>query len=134
MVPGVQEVVAKDTNRKTILVRQLTQGDHHSVEFSVPQLDGAGCEGTKHEDNKDESAYSFISNYWEHDILFTLKEVFKEMDVTTKLVSRLLQDVRSANQLCSVVVNRSAVWNFSWAEMKPPDAVVKTELKKINIK
>ena len=81
----------------------------------------------------DEVKFEFISKYGEHDILLTLKEVFKESEASATLLDRkqLKETQLSVNHLYTVIMNLPAGKDFSWPDMKPPDAVVIKNLKRI---
>ena len=66
----------------------------------------------------------------EHDILFTLKVVFKETEASATLLSYVRQDTLTANHLCTVLMNQlPAGQDFSCPVMKPPDAKVTRNFK-----
>ena len=92
----------------------------------IPQLDGADSDQL----GEHQGMYSFKSEYGEEDIEYSLSELLPE-NVTATLVSRERVRPRSADHLCTVVLKLVEGQNFTWPTMKPSDAEVLREIKKI---
>jgi hypothetical protein len=88
----------------------------------IPQLDGAVI--AQH------VKYSFKSEYGEEDILYSLSELLPE-NLAPNLVSRVRLGPRSADHLCTVVLQLPDEEIFGWPEMNSSDSEVMREIKRI---
>ena len=87
----------------------------------IPQADGAGS------NMSDPVIYTFVSDYHQEDIHYTLEELFPPGSVT--LVSCVAPRPRvSADQNCIVTVRKTAGRDTSWPEMKEDQKAVFKEL------
>ena len=82
-----------------------------------PQLDGMANPDA--EPSREEVSFSFICNYAEKDIQEGLKELVEDNLVVSlaTLVSRVLDNPRAADYLCTVVLMLPAKTQFTWPEM-----------------
>ena len=83
---------------------------------NIPQLDGS-C----NDDSNTESMYTFVSNYGEEDVLYTMEELhqLKLVPSLPILVSRVRINPGSADHLCTVrfQVPSDQLVDFSWPEV-----------------
>ena len=82
---------------------------------NIPQLDGVSDDETK------ELIYTFVSNYGEEDVLYTMQELLelKLVPSLPVLVSRVKINNGSADHLCTVRLRllRDQFVNFAWPEV-----------------
>ena len=94
---------------------------------NIPQVDGQE-EGVQGEDKV---TYTFVSDFGEEDILYSLSELFPDTDnLETKLVSRIQVRPRSAHHMCTVTVKQVG-GRISWPKMAPSNEEVFMDLKRI---
>ena len=90
----------------------------------IPQVDGGGKEPAV-----DKVNFTFISDYHEDDILYTLEEIFLENSVKLEPLKQC--QPRSADYLYSVTVKLSSSQDSTWPDMNSDQAQVFKDLKKI---
>ena len=121
-------VLEQTSNTSNQLVLELVKEEVTPVGAgqagTIPQVDGEG------KDVRD-VIFAFSSDYGEEDIIYTLDQVFK--DVPVSLVSRKRVSKMKAEHLCTaaISVDPAEKEEFSWPKMKPYDAEVFTDLKRI---
>ena len=87
----------------------------------IPQVDGAGKNWS------DMVLYSFISDYHQDDILYTLEELFPIGSAT--LVSSVApRPKETADQQCTVALKKTAGQDVVWPDMKEDQAQVFRQL------
>ena len=121
----VHEDTSNTSNQLVIdLVREEVTPVVASQPSPIPQVDGE-CKEVK------DVIFAFSSDYGEEDITYTLDQVFKDVPVT--LVSRTRVSPMKAEHLCTaaICVAPADREEFSWPRMKPYDAEVFTDLKRI---
>ena len=108
------------------LVIELPKEQEKQVEKSItspiPQVDG------QEEGKEEKSTYTFVSDFGEEDIIYSLSEIFPEIE--TNLVSRVQLRPRSAHHMCTVTVLREG-GQISWPEMRADITEVFQDLKRI---
>ena len=77
----------------------------------------------------DHVKYSFVSDYGEEDVAYTLTEIFPGKDINLVCGERLKP--RSADHLFTVTFKSNAGNKFSWPEMKGVQEEVIQNLKRI---
>ena len=75
------------------------------------------------------SKYTFVSDYHEDDILYTLEEIFLENSVQLEPLKQC--QPRSADYLYSVAVKLSSSQESTWPDMSSDQSQVFKDLKKI---
>ena len=88
----------------------------------IPQLDGAVV--------AQQVKYSFKSEYGEEDIVYSLGELLPK-NLAPTLVSRVRLGPRSADHLCTVVLQLPDDENFDWPQMNSSDSEVLREIKRM---
>ena len=83
----------------------------------IPQLDGI-------EDPDKISKYTFVIDFHEEDIVYTLQEILPD-DVETQLISKVrIGGLRSADQLCTFSLKLPPDRMFTWPKMSMSQAKV----------
>ena len=101
--------------------QQLDKDCEEELADGIPQLDGNGYSTSESISVDEEASFTFVSNYAEEDINDALKELKDDNLVPNlpTLTSRVRVQPRSADHLCTVVLNIPAtVVNFVWPELR----------------
>ena len=107
-------------NMRIHIGRQHNQTENRSP---IPQLDGTSC------GDYQTLTYTFVSDYADEDIMYTLREIFPD-SFETKLLARLkLGGLNSADYLFTVQLNPPDD-EFIWPTMNKIQAEVLKEVKK----
>ena len=101
-----------------------TTGFQTGLKSPIPQVDGF------EEKNDEKVTFTFLSEYAEEDILYSFTELFPGKNVAT-LVSRVLVNPRTADHLCTVVLQLVDPQKFSWPPMGPVNTEVFREIRRI---
>ena len=125
----IDQDVGKDTagaTSSTKLLLELSRMDDKSLGTSLPspilQVDGGQA--------VDETPkYTFVSDYHEDDIKYTLDEIFPDNHVNLESLEQCKP--KSADYLYSVDVKLSSGQKSTWPEMNSEQSPVFKELKKI---
>ena len=134
---NVCELTAGDTSSSTnklvieLANEQNMDGPVEKVTSPIPQVDGQEDSIAVQGDVK--VTYTFVSDYGEEDIIYSLSEIFPETEkMETTLVSRVQVRPRSAHHMCTVAVKRTD-GRISWPDMTPSNAEVFQDLKRIKM-
>ena len=115
---------------------QLGKTKEEETAEVIPQLDGVGGGIGQQEDDKVKVIYYFKSEYAEESILEALAEIFPDKNVVSSavLVSRTRTDPCSNVHNCVVEVEVPVgdEQHFCWPDLKPVDADLFKDIKKIN--
>ena len=117
------------SSKLVIEVPMPKEQDKHvekSVTSPIPQVDGQEAA----EQGEDKVSYTFVSDYGEEDISYSLSEIFPQME--TSIVSRVQLKPRSAHHIYTVTVLVREDGQISWPEMRADIADVFQDLKRIN--
>ena len=94
-----------------------------SLDSPIPQVDGGDREKIMLEDH-----YSFVSDFGEEDILFSLEEVFPPEKIAT-LLSRVRVSPLSADHQCHMMLRPVQGKKTSWPALGPENVDVFREVK-----
>ena len=108
-----EEATAVKTAEEAVHFRAA---ESKSLLSPIPQIDGVGDVEAQQEEEK--AIFTFISDFCEEDILYSLDEIFLDSMVTT-LVKRVRSTPLSAEHLCTVEVKLASGQRsiFSWPDM-----------------
>ena len=132
--PSVDAATAGEAVRSRVVI-ELDKEENQPLENEkclhspILQLDGAVGNLEQQVDHGDEEVYSFVSDYGEEDILWTLEELFSSSGST--LLSRVRVRPLKAAHLCTVSVKVTAAQTFAWPEMRNDQKEVFKDLKRI---
>ena len=102
-----------------------------NVTSPIPQVDGQ--EDSLAVQGEVKVTYTFVSDYGEEDIIYSLSEIFPETEKREPtLASRVQVRPRSAHHMCTVTVNQTD-GQISWPDMSPSNAEVFQDLKRIKL-
>ena len=108
------------------LPKEQDKHAENSVTSPIPQVDGQ--DRGKEDKGEDKVTYTFVSDFGEEDIIYSLSEIFPEME--TNLVYGMQLRPRSAHHMCTVTVLREG-GQISWPEMRADITEVFQDLKRI---
>ena len=126
---GATGDTSSTSSKLVIEVPMPKEQDKHvekSVTSPIPQVDGQEAA----EQGEDKVSYTFVSDYGEEDISYSLSEIFPQME--TSIVSRVQLKPRSAHHIYTVTVLVREDGQISWPEMRADIADVFQDLKRIN--
>ena len=104
---------SKFSSLKGLIIHEIKK--HNLTNSPIPQVDGV---------HDEEVLYTFVSDFHQEDIEYTLKEFIPDV-VETKLVSvTRIGGLQSADQLCQLILKIPPNQKFNWPMMNRSQADV----------